>query len=305
MVPAVKAQSRVSEHTSAFRRKVRSTTVDGASYNDLTEKQIINEREGWSLILFHCFVHCLYGVHKQMYSLMKADISSIVAFALSMKPGGSLVNYRESVMLAIESMLLIVPQLHLSTDAIRYKEFVFDLLLGTSASASEYKTALFKCAPGDWREKGKDKFAFVAPNGTTVKSVLMFLRVHLLPYLVPNMPKPFPRQRWMGATEALGGFIPAFIHGVMQKAYAIFAMKFHGMQQPTASAASSSFDGPLMAIEDVQLDDAGAVGGGVNAADVQKLRYSCWHWLCRPFSHHWQSGSSYLPIFQTLFAGPV
>jgi hypothetical protein len=221
MLPAIQQQSRVTANTDAFKRKIRSTAVDGAGYNGRTERHLIRARVAWTLLLLHCFVHALYGVHKKMYSLVQAPISGVVAFALSLQPGGSLSNFRESVMLAIEQKLCIVASHRLSSDAARYKEFVFDMLFDSFPSAKEYKTALFRCCPGDWRVTSK--FTFVAPEGTNASSVLMYLRVHLLPYLVPDMPRPFPRQRWMGASESLRSFTLAFIHGLLEASYVIWS----------------------------------------------------------------------------------
>ena len=152
---------------------------------------------------------------------------------------------------------------------------IWELLLKDTINWHETKNVVLRCCPGDWRNG--DRIKFVAPRGTSKSSVLAYLKIHLVPYLVPCLPKPFPRQRWMGAKLACSQVAPlCMINDIGTTAYRIFMEKFHGALSP---AQQSDPNPAQLAIADISAHEAPAAptnnsgdGAGIDWAKENFIR---------------------------------
>ena len=131
MLKCIRNQSR-SEHLPILNdlvRKVRSASADRAGYNASAERNLMGSRVGWLALLFACFVHILYGIHKRLYELagITACISGMVNYALSVKPGGYLANFRDAIIEVMGKMVLLRRYVYCSAEALAFKELIVDI----------------------------------------------------------------------------------------------------------------------------------------------------------------------------------
>jgi hypothetical protein len=174
----------------------------------------------------------------------------------------------------------VVEYVYCSADAMCYKEQIFDLFFKDSPQSHELKLAFLRCCPGDWREPGQ--FIFVAPRGTSKASAILYLKAHLLPYLVPQMPKPFPRQRWMGATLSCLHLAPlCLIHDIGERAYRIFMETNHGATsaRPPTPGQPALLDGDPGTASSNIGDAPDAQAGTDWAKENSKNRLNSWRFF--------------------------
>lgn len=218
MKQALADQSIGSSSRELFRRRVRLACTDGGSNNARAERHLVSERDGWVGLQILCNLHAVSGVHTKVFDICKEHVSGFIAVSLSLQGGSNMNTFRKAVMNVIERNLQLVVAEAISEEAERYRHLVLDLLVGTRHDTRELRTALLRCASGDWRITGK--FIFHVHGDETRETVVKMLESCFLPYVAGHAPFVWPTHRWTGMERSLRDLgLMACIHNILPEAY--------------------------------------------------------------------------------------
>ena len=243
-------QSIRTDEAEQFPRKVRHTTSDRYAANGLAEDTLVSLREGWAGFKSGCHAHMAASCHGLVVELTGRHRQGITHVCKALQAAGQMDLFRKSFFCTLSDMLVIVPRIDLSPEAVGYKNLVLDVFVGQAKELHNLRSTCLTCCPGDWRDTSKLEFA--APAGTTKQEVMTLLKRFFGTLVVGHCPFLCSQNKWTGSEQTYRDLgLPLCIHGLFYQAFRHYLAVNHKSSTSQASAGGGQAVPEALPILDV------------------------------------------------------
>ena len=215
---ALGAQWIGTHHANAFNVKLRLACTDGAGSIGKTERWILDSRPGWVSLHFTCRVHMIYNILTRVYDLRPADVSGMLAVALSLGAPGQIALFRMAARRVLARKLKLVSKIVLTGAQKEYRNIVMKAFGLDQPQCAELRLILERSAGGDWQDR--ESWVYLAAPGETRVDALRSLYQDLVPALFGHCPRVLMRSRWTGCRESFRDVgLPLAVHGLLEDTF--------------------------------------------------------------------------------------
>lgn len=217
---ALKATNGTSRSAQSFPFRVRVASTDAAASNTKAERDLVQERPGWSLLHFFCEVHTTSRVHTAVFHEVEGVISGSINLALSLGSTAAMNMFRAAVKSVVASSLDILrgePE----PGAKAFRNFCLNLFLCKGSKVLQRQVLLTQTLNGDWRSRRLQHFVpHTVPEMPTREALVSLISDQLISAVASKQPSCYPRHRWTGADISIAelGLMEA-CHGLLTAAY--------------------------------------------------------------------------------------
>eukprot|EP00971_Amphidinium_carterae_P336739 6473263-Amphidinium_carterae.1 len=262
LLEALLGSSCSSSSTQAFNFRSRISMHDQASYNVSAEAMLSQKRSGVAANLdLSCDAHVCSNVVKNTFDkLMPEALSGLIATALSLRHGSSLMMFRAALFSVIEDSLVLLTGT-CAPEAEDFRQKAMALFLSGPSSDLVDKVLVSRLPNGDWRRRDRVEFYYdISAPAPSKVYVCNLLCNAVIQALLSSKPAVLARHRWTGMDNALDeiGRLEA-IHGLFSRTFHRFMSSLQGPRPTTttnsdigASLLASSVDALQPGREDEQ-----------------------------------------------------
>ena len=209
----------VSEHSNSFQFKCRMVTTDMHPGNLAAEKLVMKDRPGWSHLHFGCNVHVAARAHSKTFSLVPAEITGLLNFALSLSQGSAMVQFRKALVKVLTRKITFLYG-SATEECQQYRSWILDVFAKTGAKKEVKNHILRRLPNGNWQNVHQVE-VYLKPG---LQHNLPALRKQVISSFVTVFTsrafKVYPRHRWVGADIAMDqvGLMES-VHGLATSVY--------------------------------------------------------------------------------------
>eukprot|EP00971_Amphidinium_carterae_P071886 1421752-Amphidinium_carterae.6 len=267
LMEALLRNSWTSSFSKQFGFQARIAMHDKAAYNFSAEALLGARRsKQQSLLEFRCDAHVCSTIMKNSFDkLMPQALSGVIATALSLRHGSSLMVFRRCLSTVIDELLVLLIGSP-SVEAIEFRNQAMSLFMAGRSTDLVQKVLVSRLPNGDWRRQDRVEYYYdVSQPAPTRSYIVKLLCKGLLQALLSAKPTVLMRHRWTGTDIALEevGRVEA-IHGLFSKTFVKFLASFQG---PHKHLRNSEV---CVAVDDDAVHSLG-VASAADGADVGEV----------------------------------
>jgi hypothetical protein len=153
-----------------------------------------------------CEVHKAFAVSRAQFGVWGQLVSSMIAFAISQRPAGSLDTLRMCAVEFFIARLDFIPHVLPPRQCSEHRAVLFPWLLHLNGpEANRRRSTIETFLNGDWSNPTPQHYhAWNCTCGCeSVSDARRFVEDHLVPSLMPAMTRLFPRHRWTRAEQTI------------------------------------------------------------------------------------------------------